>query len=64
MFTCYLEPKETREVRERADRILAIIESLIEKEKMARIVVAGDFNHLLSYMAKGLERLKIRAIIP
>jgi endonuclease/exonuclease/phosphatase family metal-dependent hydrolase len=38
---------------------LAVIEQLLEREKLARIVVTGDFNHLLTFMMEGLKRLNI-----
>ena len=47
----------------RANRILAAIEQLLEKESLARIVVTGDFNHLLTFMMEGLKRLNIHPAI-
>ena len=64
VFTCYLEPKQTQDVRNRANRILAAIEQLLERESLARIIVTGDFNHMLPYMMEGLKRLNIFPIIP
>ena len=32
---------------------------MLEREKLARIIVTGDFNHLLTFMMEGLKRLNI-----
>ena len=63
VFTCYLEPKLTKDVQNRANRILAVIEQLLEKENLARIIVTGDFNHLLNHMMEGLKRLNIHPAV-
>ena len=59
VFTCYLEPVKSQEVLNRANRILAVIEQLLEKESLARIIVCGDFNHLLEHMMEGLKKINI-----
>ncbi len=43
---------------------MAAIEQLLEKESLARIIVTGDFNHLLPLMMDGLKKLNIHPAIP
>ena len=51
------------DVQNRANRIFAVVEQLLEKENLARIIITGDFNHLLQYMIEGLKRLNIYPVI-
>jgi endonuclease/exonuclease/phosphatase family metal-dependent hydrolase len=36
---------------------------LLEREKLARIIITGDFNHMLNFMMEGLKRLNIYPVI-
>ena len=63
IFTCYLEPLNHANITERSNKILSLIENLIKRDKLARIIVVGDFNHQLPLFKQRLNNIGVRQLL-
>ena len=63
IFTCYLEPVNHGNITERSNKILALIENLLKRDRQARIIVIGDFNMQLPLFKKRLNQLGVSQLL-
>jgi hypothetical protein len=57
IFACYIEPVVGKDSSDKLMRITDIIYDLLRRDPHSRILVAGDFNHLLDTARSNFGKL-------
>ena len=49
VMSVYVEPIANQVNQDRTRKMIALIQSILARDSLARIIIAGDFNHLLDH---------------
>jgi endonuclease/exonuclease/phosphatase (EEP) superfamily protein YafD len=63
LISCYLEGGEQTHQRQRAERVAEVIDDILRQDKLATIIVGGDFNNHLPLMKQQLKPHKFEQAI-
>ena len=59
VISCYLQPGEQRHLRERAKRVIEIVDDLVKQDGQAVVILGGDFNNHLPHVETECLRLNM-----
>ncbi len=63
VMSVYVEPIANQVNQDRTRKMIALIQSILTRDPLARIIIAGDFNYLLNHWKKELKQIGLLQVL-
>ena len=63
VMSVYVEPIANQVNQDRTRKMIALILSVLIRDPLARIIIAGDFNHLLDHWKKEFKQIGLLQLL-